>query len=168
MCCLKINSQTKYVWDNINRECTQRHCIQIVSAYLNLLSDESNFNDTMFWCILSFILRLSIYDINNNIFAVVEDMNWVQRKIHLYNVTFGLYMLDWWERCTFSILCCTIFYMDFDFFRCLFLYNTSYNAKFWSNVGSYWVKSWWSFTLKVLIWGFMWNWDSSVCYVLSK
>ncbi|WJX52917.1 hypothetical protein P8452_38977 [Trifolium repens] len=35
---------------------------------------------------------------------VVEDMNWVQRKIHLYNVTFGLYMLDWWERCTFNIL----------------------------------------------------------------
>ncbi|XP_045826327.1 uncharacterized protein LOC123918348 [Trifolium pratense] len=31
-------------------------------------------------------------------------MNWVQRKIHLYNVTFGLYMLDWWERCTFNIL----------------------------------------------------------------
>ncbi|CAK8578323.1 unnamed protein product [Lathyrus sativus] len=32
------------------------------------------------------------------------SMNWVQRKIHLYNVTFGLYMLDWWERCTFNIL----------------------------------------------------------------
>ncbi|KAK3007829.1 hypothetical protein RJ639_014519, partial [Escallonia herrerae] len=31
-------------------------------------------------------------------------MNWVQRKIYLYNVTFGLYMLDWWERCLFSIL----------------------------------------------------------------
>ncbi|KAJ4845404.1 hypothetical protein Tsubulata_010590 [Turnera subulata] len=25
-------------------------------------------------------------------------MNWVQRKIYLYNVTFGLYMSDWWER----------------------------------------------------------------------
>ncbi|WJX75554.1 hypothetical protein P8452_59076 [Trifolium repens] len=35
---------------------------------------------------------------------VVEDMNWVQRKVHLYNVTFGLYMLDWWERCSFNIL----------------------------------------------------------------
>ncbi|MQL83012.1 hypothetical protein Taro_015494 [Colocasia esculenta] len=34
-------------------------------------------------------------------------MNWVSRKIHLYNVTMGLYMLDWWERCLFSIL----FYM---------------------------------------------------------
>ncbi|KAK7411544.1 hypothetical protein VNO78_02978 [Psophocarpus tetragonolobus] len=33
-----------------------------------------------------------------------EEMNWVQRKIYLYNVTFGLYMLDWWERCTFNIL----------------------------------------------------------------
>ncbi|OAP12314.1 hypothetical protein AXX17_AT1G06130 [Arabidopsis thaliana] len=31
-------------------------------------------------------------------------MNWVQRKIYLYNVTFGLYMLDWWERYLFSIL----------------------------------------------------------------
>ena len=31
-------------------------------------------------------------------------MNWVQRKIYLYNVTFGLYMLDWWERFLFSIL----------------------------------------------------------------
>ncbi|KAH1121630.1 hypothetical protein J1N35_004790 [Gossypium stocksii] len=29
-------------------------------------------------------------------------MNWVQRKIFLYNVTFGLYMLDWWERCLFN------------------------------------------------------------------
>ncbi|RZR70728.1 hypothetical protein BHM03_00001205 [Ensete ventricosum] len=25
-------------------------------------------------------------------------MNWISRKIHLYNVTMGLYMLDWWER----------------------------------------------------------------------
>ncbi|XP_031249844.1 uncharacterized protein LOC116107690 [Pistacia vera] len=31
-------------------------------------------------------------------------MNWVQRKIYLYNVTFGLYMLDWWEHYLFSIL----------------------------------------------------------------
>ncbi|XP_073024175.1 uncharacterized protein [Primulina eburnea] len=29
-------------------------------------------------------------------------MNWVQRKIYLYNVTFGLYMLDWWERLLFN------------------------------------------------------------------
>ncbi|KAH0885175.1 hypothetical protein HID58_061271 [Brassica napus] len=25
-------------------------------------------------------------------------MNWVKRKIYLYNITFGLYMLDWWEQ----------------------------------------------------------------------
>nr|KAJ0187320.1 hypothetical protein LSAT_V11C900506510 [Lactuca sativa] len=30
------------------------------------------------------------------------NMNWVQRKIYLYNVTFGLYMLDWWERYLFK------------------------------------------------------------------
>uniref|UniRef100_A0A0E0AJ90 Uncharacterized protein n=1 Tax=Oryza glumipatula TaxID=40148 RepID=A0A0E0AJ90_9ORYZ len=30
------------------------------------------------------------------------EMNWVSRKIHLYNVTMGLYMLDWWERCLFN------------------------------------------------------------------
>ncbi|XP_045797336.1 uncharacterized protein LOC123891503 isoform X3 [Trifolium pratense] len=40
----------------------------------------------------------------HSIAAIVEDMNWVQRKVHLYNVTFGLYMLDWWERCSFNIL----------------------------------------------------------------
>ncbi|XP_020882829.1 uncharacterized protein LOC110228889 [Arabidopsis lyrata subsp. lyrata] len=31
-------------------------------------------------------------------------MNWVQRKTYLYNVTFGLYMLDWWERYLFNSL----------------------------------------------------------------
>ncbi|ONM53172.1 hypothetical protein ZEAMMB73_Zm00001d019550 [Zea mays] len=30
------------------------------------------------------------------------EMSWVGKKIHLYNVTMGLYMLDWWERCLFS------------------------------------------------------------------
>ncbi|XP_062164702.1 uncharacterized protein LOC133871301 [Alnus glutinosa] len=33
-----------------------------------------------------------------------EVMNWIQRKIYLYNVTFGLYMLDWWERYLFNTL----------------------------------------------------------------
>ncbi|KAI3942982.1 hypothetical protein MKW98_005494 [Papaver atlanticum] len=33
-----------------------------------------------------------------------EEMNFVQRKIYLYNVTFGLYMLEWWERYLFNIL----------------------------------------------------------------
>ncbi|KAJ7959836.1 Protein of unknown function (DUF3317) [Quillaja saponaria] len=32
------------------------------------------------------------------------NMNWIQRKIYLYNVTFGLYMLDWWERYLFNTL----------------------------------------------------------------
>ncbi|KAL4180523.1 hypothetical protein AMTRI_Chr13g92530 [Amborella trichopoda] len=31
-------------------------------------------------------------------------INWVNRWIYLYNVTFGLYMLDWWERCLFNLL----------------------------------------------------------------
>ncbi|XP_078430399.1 uncharacterized protein LOC144702285 [Wolffia australiana] len=31
-------------------------------------------------------------------------MNWISRKIYLYNVTMGLYMLDWWEKCLFNIL----------------------------------------------------------------
>ncbi|XP_020263791.1 uncharacterized protein LOC109839689 [Asparagus officinalis] len=31
-------------------------------------------------------------------------MNYISRKIHLYNVTMGLYMLDWWERCLFNML----------------------------------------------------------------
>ncbi|KAI3846112.1 hypothetical protein MKW98_015481 [Papaver atlanticum] len=34
----------------------------------------------------------------------IGRMNWIQRKILLYNVTFGLYMLDWWERYLFNIM----------------------------------------------------------------
>lgn len=30
--------------------------------------------------------------------------HWVDSKIYVYNVTFGLYMLDWWERCLFNML----------------------------------------------------------------
>ncbi|URD94511.1 hypothetical protein MUK42_30400 [Musa troglodytarum] len=37
-----------------------------------------------------------------------KKMNWVSRKVHLYNVTMGLYMLDWWERCLFNILILTL------------------------------------------------------------
>ncbi|XP_030497168.1 uncharacterized protein LOC115712891 [Cannabis sativa] len=49
-------------------------------------------------------------------------MNWVQRKIYLYNVTFGLYMLDWWERCLFNtILVVLMWYI---------LYNGSKHASF--------------------------------------
>ncbi|XP_027073436.1 serine palmitoyltransferase small subunit A-like [Coffea eugenioides] len=47
-------------------------------------------------------------------------MNWFQRKIYLYNVTFGLYMLDWWERCLFNILVVVlmwfVFYNGFRYF----------------------------------------------------
>ncbi|KAK4751239.1 hypothetical protein SAY87_004721 [Trapa incisa] len=37
-------------------------------------------------------------------------MNWVQRKIYLYNVTFGLFMLDWWERYLFNTLMIVLVY----------------------------------------------------------
>ncbi|XP_042019953.1 uncharacterized protein LOC121767693 [Salvia splendens] len=46
-----------------------------------------------------------------------ESMNWVQRKIYLYNVTFGLYMLDWWERYLFNTLVLVLMWFIF--------YNTS-------------------------------------------
>ncbi|KAF2567234.1 hypothetical protein F2Q68_00027754, partial [Brassica cretica] len=45
------------------------------------------------------------------------DMNWVQRKIYLYNVTFGLYMLDWWERYLFKLLPFPLTF-SFRFFGC--------------------------------------------------
>ncbi|CAA7393644.1 unnamed protein product [Spirodela intermedia] len=47
-------------------------------------------------------------------------MNWVSRKIHLYNVTMGLYMLDWWERYLFNILMAVLLW-----FIC---YNTWHSA----------------------------------------
>ncbi|KAI3460312.1 hypothetical protein Pfo_016975 [Paulownia fortunei] len=40
-------------------------------------------------------------------------MNWVQRKIYLYNVTFGLYMLDWWERYLFNTLVIVLMWFIF-------------------------------------------------------
>ncbi|XP_068666440.1 uncharacterized protein [Aristolochia californica] len=40
-------------------------------------------------------------------------MNWIQRKIYLYNVTFGLYMLEWWERYLFNILVIVLFWFIF-------------------------------------------------------
>ncbi|CAL2263667.1 unnamed protein product [Prunus armeniaca] len=40
-------------------------------------------------------------------------MNWVQRKIYLYNVTFGLYMLDWWERYLFNTLVVVLMWFIF-------------------------------------------------------
>ncbi|KAJ4965968.1 hypothetical protein NE237_017817 [Protea cynaroides] len=35
---------------------------------------------------------------------IFKAMNWIQRKMYLYNVTFGLYMLDWWEHYIINIL----------------------------------------------------------------
>ena len=40
-------------------------------------------------------------------------MNWIQRKILLYNVTFGLYMLDWWERYLFNALVIVLMWFVF-------------------------------------------------------
>uniref|UniRef100_A0A6N2N4N7 V-type proton ATPase subunit S1/VOA1 transmembrane domain-containing protein n=1 Tax=Salix viminalis TaxID=40686 RepID=A0A6N2N4N7_SALVM len=40
-------------------------------------------------------------------------MNWLQRKIYLYNVTFGLFMLDWWERYLFNILVIVLMWFVF-------------------------------------------------------
>ncbi|KAL3813223.1 hypothetical protein ACJIZ3_014491 [Penstemon smallii] len=31
-------------------------------------------------------------------------MNWIQQKIYIYNINFGPYMLDWWERFMFNII----------------------------------------------------------------
>ncbi|XP_063936890.1 uncharacterized protein LOC108194129 isoform X1 [Daucus carota subsp. sativus] len=56
-------------------------------------------------------------------------MNWVQRKIYLYNVTFGLYMLDWWERCLFNTIVLVLMW-----FMC---YN---GIRFFSQLGSRYIK----------------------------
>ncbi|CAN7137345.1 unnamed protein product, partial [Brassica rapa subsp. narinosa] len=58
----------------------------------SLPSNQRIYNVCMF-CFLTFLWQGSEL-----------DMNWVQRKIYLYNVTFGLYMLDWWERYLFNSL----------------------------------------------------------------
>ncbi|KAJ6956711.1 hypothetical protein NC652_007692 [Populus alba x Populus x berolinensis] len=46
-------------------------------------------------------------------FSGSRAMNWVQRKIYLYNVTFGLFMLDWWERYLFNILVIVLMWFIF-------------------------------------------------------
>ncbi|KAI3807046.1 hypothetical protein L1987_22966 [Smallanthus sonchifolius] len=43
----------------------------------------------------------------------IMSMNWVQRKIYLYNVTFGLYMLDPWERYLFNGLVIVLMWFIF-------------------------------------------------------
>jgi hypothetical protein len=52
----------------------------------------------------STLLRRHTRDLQIRRAAEMGEMSWVGKKIHLYNVTMGLYMLDWWERCLFSIL----------------------------------------------------------------
>ncbi|KAL8495596.1 hypothetical protein ACS0TY_019643 [Phlomoides rotata] len=47
------------------------------------------------------------------IFTIHTAMNWVHRKIYLYNVTFGLYMLDWWERYLFNTLVVVLMWFVF-------------------------------------------------------
>ncbi|KAJ0088277.1 hypothetical protein Patl1_33239 [Pistacia atlantica] len=40
-------------------------------------------------------------------------MNWVQHNIYIYNVTFGLYILDWWEHYLFNILVIVLMWFIF-------------------------------------------------------
>ncbi|KAL3677921.1 hypothetical protein R1sor_020877 [Riccia sorocarpa] len=35
---------------------------------------------------------------------VRRTLDWIDSKTFVYNVTFGLYMLDWWERLLFNML----------------------------------------------------------------
>ncbi|CAN6165990.1 unnamed protein product [Urochloa humidicola] len=46
-----------------------------------------------------------------------EEMSWISRKLFLYNVTFGLYVMDWWERYLFNIIVLILLW--------LFCYNTT-------------------------------------------
>ncbi|KAI4372918.1 hypothetical protein MLD38_011099 [Melastoma candidum] len=56
-----------------------------------------------------------------------KAMNWIRRKVYLYNVTFGLYMLDWWERYLFNILVIVLMWF--------ILYNTSrFVTLFWQSL----------------------------------
>nr|CAB3456463.1 unnamed protein product [Digitaria exilis] len=40
------------------------------------------------------------------------ERTWLGKKIHLYNVTMGLYMLDWWEQCLFTLVCASLTVAD--------------------------------------------------------
>ncbi|KAJ6941470.1 hypothetical protein NC651_007293 [Populus alba x Populus x berolinensis] len=55
----------------------------------------------------------SIQRLQHQQFSGSRAMNWVQRKIYLYNVTFGLFMLDWWERYLFNILVIVLMWFIF-------------------------------------------------------
>ncbi|XP_022939543.1 uncharacterized protein LOC111489112 [Cucurbita maxima] len=56
-------------------------------------------------------------------------MNWIQRKVYLYNVTFGLYMLDWWERILFNTL--VVVLMWFMFYNGSRYVNDLYKRHLW-------------------------------------
>ncbi|KAB2607093.1 hypothetical protein D8674_006810 [Pyrus ussuriensis x Pyrus communis] len=58
-------------------------------------------------------------------------MNWVQRKIYLYNVTFGLYMLDWWERYLFKILLAVMIWKSASFLDSFFDHHTLVVVLLW-------------------------------------
>nr|GMD86515.1 hypothetical protein DM860_009354 [Ipomoea batatas] len=64
-------------------------------------------------------------------------MNWIQRKIYLYNVTFGLYMLDWWERCLFNILVVVLLW--FVCTRCFDLLQSSLKGRVLSTPNKIWL-----------------------------
>ncbi|KAK8964659.1 hypothetical protein KSP40_PGU009856 [Platanthera guangdongensis] len=58
-------------------------------------------------------------------------MNWVSRKIYLYNVTMGLYVLDWWEYCLFNALILVLLWFMF--------YNGFRSAKeFFNRLDLFW------------------------------
>ncbi|CAL9093212.1 unnamed protein product [Musa textilis] len=63
------------------------------SSYTHIQIDTPNLLSSVAWSVLKHRGR---------------KMNWVSRKMHLYNVTMGLYMLDWWERCLFNVLMLTL------------------------------------------------------------
>ncbi|KAJ7567549.1 hypothetical protein O6H91_02G152200 [Diphasiastrum complanatum] len=61
---------------------------------------------------------------------------WIESQIFVYNVTFGLYMLDWWERCIFNMLLLLLLWFVFynGFHYALQCYEgTSLVYKSWSH-----------------------------------
>ncbi|PUZ49377.1 hypothetical protein GQ55_7G321100 [Panicum hallii var. hallii] len=46
-----------------------------------------------------------------------EEMSWIGRKLFLYNVTIGLYAMDWWERYLFNSIVLILLWF--------FCYNTT-------------------------------------------
>ncbi|KAM0932225.1 putative small subunit of serine palmitoyltransferase [Dioscorea sansibarensis] len=59
-------------------------------------------------------------------------MNPLSKKIYLYNVTMGLYMLDWWERYLFNILILVLlWFICYNGSRFVTqIYNSNFSAEF--------------------------------------